>query len=170
MISKTVAALVAAVSGRSGLPKNHVEQRARQLQDSGYLPLAKGRSRPAVTARDLAYLLIGLAANRVRVTPAFVGEYAGLRNVGTKETLADGIERVVESIWRGDRSHVRESIALQLAPANPFATVAGQGFHSRDKFVAENYVDTVRPTFEIPCRLIAMIGYDLGHEGCAYAL
>lgn len=172
-MSGSIADLTRAVGARTGFTATFVEQRGRQLQGAGLLPVAQGRTHIAAKPRHLAHLLLSLASAKVRNAPAVVNEYAGLATLSEDKTRAgDALEQLVRIIWDGDRQARGTKIAIVETEPKIFISSDGYEthFYPTSEIVENRGTIEVRRTLEIPCIVIAQIGADLGYTRCNNAL
>jgi hypothetical protein len=183
----TVPDLIKSTAKRTKLTTTYVNQRAREIQNAGLLPVAVGSSYAKAKPRDLTNLLIALAADKVRQAPAFVSRYVNLRRrIPTEYRKAgDALEAMIANIWRGDGTQKTSVIRIVqtwqqiiLQDADSHCTY----FYDPNDVIDLPWDDTaipyrhsienqeVRRSLEIPGTVIAEIGADMGMRGCAYAL
>jgi hypothetical protein len=165
-MTRTFAAMVCAVINRAKLPRAKVEQTAREIQNAGLAVLGRG-----VIARpiDLANLFLGISTDKVRHAPATVNRYSSLKRLVEAEhpKAGDAIEAWVTKVWAGDRTEAHKT--LRIVQTWPEIIIDGEHFYSEDQYIEQHTVMDVRRSIEIPGRVIAQIGADLGIRGCAYA-
>jgi hypothetical protein len=177
-MTESIPALVRATISRTGLRKAFVEQRARQLQDAGLLPVAVGTSKVAAQPRHLTHLLISLAAARVRSAPALVHEYAALARIGdhSPRLAGDAIEQLIARIWSGDKAdhgkvvHIVSTWPEFIITERADNVFAGEHFYEPGAVMEFHGLDAVRRVLEIPVCVVAQIGADIGFQGCRYAI
>lgn len=166
MAKTTFAALVCATIEHTKLPRTKIEQTAREIQNAGQASLGRGAiARPG----DLANLLLGSSSDTVRGAPAFVNEYSRLQRLVESEhpKAGDAIEAWVTKIWSGDRDEAHKT--LRIVQSRPEVILDDEHFYGPDQFIEQHAVFDVRRSIEIPGRVIAAIGADLGKRGCSYA-
>jgi hypothetical protein len=171
---RTIANMVSAVHERTHMTPTYVEQRARVLQNNGLLQLGRGATaRP----RDCANVLLSLSADKVRHATALVNRYSDLKRLGADNTKAgDALEALVTEIWAGDRDAADKTIRIvQSWPEIIIAERdeeqhAGLHFYDDEQIMEMHALFDVRRSIEIPGRVIAQIGGDLGMRGCQYAV
>lgn len=167
----SVPELVRATAARTGLAATFVEQRGRALQDAGNLPVSSGSQRALARPVDCASLLLSLAAERVRHAPATVDEFASLANIQTGESAIAALVTLISAIWRGERAARGAHVVIDMS--EPMIAIRREGRETRywrgDAVLDVKHVDTFRRRLEIPGMVIAAIGADLGHRGCADA-
>ncbi|KJC53470.1 hypothetical protein UB31_08640 [Bradyrhizobium sp. LTSP849] len=171
----TVPDLVRATHERSKLPATYTNQRAREIQNAGLLPLAKGSAYARARPCDLVNLVLALSADKVRHAPATVNRYSGLRRLVEAEHIRAGaaLEAWVTKIWAGDRDEADKTLRIvQTWQEIVFEDRDGhtEHFYSADTLMELHAVMDVRRSIEIPGRVIAQIGADLGIRGCQYAV
>lgn len=171
----TVPDLVRATHERSKLPATYINQRAREIQNAGLLPLAKGSAYARARPRDLANLFLALAADKVRHAPATVNQYSALKRLVEAEHVkaGDALESWVTKIWAGDRDEADKTLrVVQTWQEIVFEDRDGhtEHFYAPDQLLECHALFDVRRSIEIPGRVIAQIGADLGIRGCQYAV
>jgi hypothetical protein len=174
LMTGTVPDLVRSTHERTKLPATYINQRAREIQNAGLLPIAKGATYARARPRDLVILLVALSADKVRHAPAIVNQYSDLRRlVDAEHTKAgDAIEAWVTKIWAGDRDAADKTLRIvQTWPEVILAERDGysEHFYAEDQILERRVLFDVRRSIEIPGRVIAQIGADLGIRSCAYA-
>lgn len=168
---RTIANMVCAVHQRTPFTPTYVEQRARVLQNNGLVQLGRGAiARP----RDLVNLLLATSADKVRHAPAIVHQYSDLKRLVDAEhgKAGDALEAWATKVWAGDRSEADKTLrVIQTWPEIILEDRDGYGehFYAADKLLEQHTVVDVRRSIEIPGRVVAQIGADLGMRGCAYA-
>jgi hypothetical protein len=169
---RTIANMVCAVHQRTPFTPTYVEQRSRACQNAGLLQLGRGAN---ATPRDLANLLLALSADRVRHAPAIVNQYSCLKRLVDVEhpRAGDALESWVTKIWSGDRNEADKT--LRIVQTWPEIILAerhskGEYFYGEDQILERHTLLDVRRSIELPGRVIAQIGGDLGLRGCAYAV
>ncbi|MCK1313704.1 hypothetical protein [Bradyrhizobium sp. 23] len=170
----TVPDLVRATHERSKLPATYINQRAREIQNAGLLPLAKGSAYARARPRDLVNLLLAFSADKVRHAPATVNQYSNLQRLVEAEHTNAGaaLEAWVTKIWAGDRDEADKTLRLvQTWQEIVFEDRDGhtEHFYPADTLMEQHALFDVRRSIEIPGRVIAQIGADLGIRGCSYA-
>jgi hypothetical protein len=175
----TLADLIRATIVRTKLPRSHVERRARALHSAGLV------STKNIVPLECARLLTALAAPQASKATAFTNQYAALERIRWHNQVADPdapnppqragdtIERLVASIWGGSREHVGKIV--EIVTTSPEIVIYdergyGDHFHPSGTLTESSGPIGVRSTMAIPGRVIAQIGADLGHKGCAYAV
>jgi hypothetical protein len=176
----TVPDMVRALVLRTKLNRTHVEQRARSLQDAGLIQRAIGTARPAARASDLARLLLGLGADRVRQTAGLVQTYSNLERIGDHHTprlAGEAIEQLIARIWLGNRTSTRTAFHIVQSPAPEIIITlpadkafTGDHFYERGAVMEYHALDQVRRVLEIPGCIIAQVGADLGFARCQDAI
>jgi hypothetical protein len=172
----TVPDLVRSTHARTKLPATKINQSAREIQNAGLLPIANGATYAKARPRDLVRLLFAVSADKVRHAPALVNRYSDLKRLGADNTSAgDALEALVGKIWSGDRDAADKTIrVVQSWPEVIIAERddeqhAGDHYYGEDQIMELHALFDVRRSIEIPGRVIAQIGADLGFKGCAYA-
>lgn len=177
MTTGTIPDLVRATHERTAIPSTYVEQRAREIQKAGLLPVANGANRPTAKPRDLAHLLLALSADRVCNAPATVNRYRVLQRLVEADHVraGDALEALITQIWSGDKDAADKTIRIVqtweeviVADRND-EQHAGEHFYPEDAVIEFHALDRVRRSIEIPGCVIARIGADLGLRGCQYA-
>jgi hypothetical protein len=165
-MTRTIATMVRAIIDRTKLPRTKVEQTTRELQNAGPVGLGRGAiARPI----DLANILLGLSADTVRKAPATVHRYSNLTRLVEAEhpKAGDAIEAWATKIWAGDRTEAHKT--LRIVQTWPELILDDEHFYGEDQLIEQHTVMDVRRSIEIPGRVIAQIGCDLGIRACAYA-
>ncbi|MBR1204486.1 MULTISPECIES: hypothetical protein [unclassified Bradyrhizobium] len=170
-MTRTVATMVRAIIDRTNLSRTKVEQTAREVQNAGLLQLGRGAIAKPI---DLANILLALAADKVRQAPATVNQYSGLTRLVEAEhdKAGDAIEAWVTSIWAGDRDEAERTLRIvQTWPEVILHDRDGHGehFYADGTIFEQHALLAVRRSIEIPGRVVAQIGADLGIRGAAYA-
>lgn len=165
----TVPDLVRSTHERTKLPATYVHQRSREIQNAGLLPLAKGSAYARARPRDLVNLVLALSADKVRHAPATVSQYSTLRRLVEAEhgKAGDALEAWIGKIWAGDRDEAHKT--LRVVQTWPEVILDEDHFYGDGQILEQHTVMDVRRSIEIPGRVIAQIGADLGIRGCAYA-
>lgn len=168
----SIADLVRSVAGRTHHPHRFVEQRARELQNAGLLPVSTGSSRYAVKARDCSRLLLSLVAQPVREAPQAVRALSDLEHVQDKTRVGDALERLVFAVWQGDR--ISRGAIITIDTTEPAIAIRHEDgrqerFFETGTILDMAFIDTVRRQMIVPALVIAGIGADLGFRGCADA-
>jgi hypothetical protein len=174
----TVPDLVRSTHARTKLPATFVNQRAREIQNAGLLPLAKGSAYARARPRDLVNLLLALSADKVRHAPATVNQYANLKRLVERDhaNAGDALEELVTRIWSGDRNAADKTVRIVQSWPEIIITERDDDQHSGEHFYGDGQIMEfhalfdVRRSLEIPGRVIAQIGGDLGMRGCQYAI
>lgn len=174
----TVPDLVRSTHERTKLPATYIHQRSREIQNAGLLPLARGSAYARAKPRDAVNLWIALAADKVRHAPATVNQYSSLKRLVEAEhgKAGDAIESWVTKIWSGNRDEADKTLRIvQTWPEVILAERddeqhAGEHFYPDDAFIERHALFDVRRSLEIPGRVVAQIGADLGMRGCQYAI
>ena len=173
----TVADLLAIVNDRTAFPKTFVEQRARNLQAGGRLRVTAGSKQPPATPRDLVNILFALAASVARRASIVASDFEMLERLGgcepTERRAGDFLERLIARAWAGHHEHPESIITLSRHPV-PQVDITGPAyrnvrFYPTGQLMALSGRDRVRTAIDIPIKIIAAIGGDLGHKACAYA-
>lgn len=171
---RTIANMVCAVHQRTPFTPTYVEQRSRALQNAGLLQLGRGA---IATPRDLVRLLLSACADKVRQAPTFVNQYSDLQRLGAETTTAgDALESWVTKIWAGDRNEADKTLRVVqswqeiILAERDDKQHAGQHFYGADQILEHHALFDVRRSVEIPGRVIAQIGADIGMRGCQYAI
>ncbi|MDH2354895.1 hypothetical protein QCM80_30135 [Bradyrhizobium sp. SSUT112] len=170
-MTRSIATMVRAIIDRTKLPRTKVEQTTRELQNAGLVQLGRGaNARPA----DLANTLLGLSADKVRHAPATVNQYSSLRRLVEAEHVkaGDALESWVTKIWAGDRDEADK--VLRIVQTWQEINFEDRGHHTEHFYSAgtpleQHTLFDVRRSIELPGRVIAQIGADLGIRGCSYA-
>jgi hypothetical protein len=178
LMTGTVPDLVRSTHERTKLPSPYIHQRSREIQNAGLLPIAKGATYARARPRDAVNLFIALSADRVRHAPATVHQYASLRRLVEADHVkaGDALEALVTKIWSGDRDAADKTIRIVQTWAEIIIAESddrqhkGEHFYSEDKIMESHALFDVRRSLEIPGRVIAQIGGDLGMRGCQYAI
>lgn len=166
-MTRTFAALVQACKNRTNLPKTKVEQTARSIQNAGLAQLGRGSiARPG----DFANLILGISADTVRRAPATVNQYTNLKRLVESEVpkAGDAIEAWVTKIWSGDRDEAHKT--LRIVQSWPEVILDDDHFYAAEQLLEQHAVLNVRRSIEIPGRVVAQIGADIGMRGCQYAI
>ena len=164
--------MVRAIIDRTKLPRTKVEQTAREIQNAGLVQIWRGAiARPV----DLANMLIGVSADKVRHAPATVNQYSNLKRLVEAEHARAGAatEAWVTAIWSGNRDEADKTMRIvQTWPEIIFndRDEHGEHFYGEDQIMELHSVMNVRRSIEIPGRVIAEIGADLGMRACRYAV
>jgi hypothetical protein len=173
----TVPDLVRSTHERTKLPATKIGQSARAIQNAGLLPIAKGATYAKARPRDLMRLLFAVSSDKVRHAPAIVNQYSDLTRLTDDRCKAgDALEALIGQIWSGDRDAADKTIRIvQSWPEVILAERgdeqhAGEHFYGEDQIMERHALFDVRRSIEIPGRVIAQIGGDLGFRGCAYAI
>jgi hypothetical protein len=174
ILTRTIATMVRAIIDRTNLPRTKVEQTAREIQNAGLLKIGRGAiARPS----DLANILIALAADKVRQAPATVTQYSSLKRLVECEhpNAGDALEAWITKIWSGDRDAADKTFRIVQSWPEIIITESddrqhkGEHFYPEDQVMEFHALFDVRRSLEIPGRVIAQIGADLGMRGCTYA-
>jgi hypothetical protein len=174
----TVPDLVRSTHERTKLPVTKMSQSARAIQNAGLLPIAKGATYAKARPRDLMRLLFAVSSDKVRHAPAIVNQYSDLQRLVESEHVraGDALEALIGQIWSGDRNAADKTIRIvQSWPEVILAERgdeqhAGEHFYGDDQIMERHALFDVRRSIEIPGRVIAQIGGDLGFRKCDYAI
>lgn len=171
-MTRSIATMVRAIIDRTHLPRTKVEQTTRETQNAGLVQLGRGANARPV---DLANTLLGLSADKVRHAPAAVNQYSSLRRLVEAEHVksGDALESWVTKIWAGDRDEADKTLRIvQTWQEIVFEDRDGhtEHFYPADTLMEQHALFDVRRSIEIPGRVIAQIGADLGIRGCRYAV
>jgi hypothetical protein len=166
----TVPDLVRSTHERTKLPSTTVQQRSREIQNAGLLPLARGSAYARARPRDLTHLLLALSADKVRQAPATVTRYSNLKRLVEAEhpKAGDAVEAWITKIWSGDRGESHKT--LRIVQTWQEIILDAEHFYGEDQFLERHELSDVRRSIEIPGRVVAAIGGDLGMRGCQYAI
>lgn len=170
-MTRTFAAMVCAVIDRTKLPRSKVEQTAREIQNAGLAVLGRGAiARPG----DLANLLLGVSSDTVRRSPAAVNTYRNLKRLVEAEhpKAGEALESWITKIWSGDRDDADKTLRIiQTWHEIVFEDRDGhtEHFYGEDQILEQHAVMDVRRSIEIPGRVVAAIGADIGMRHCQYA-
>ena len=174
-MTRSIATMVRAIIDRTKLPRTKVEQTAREIQNAGLVRLGRGAiARPI----DLSNTLLALSADKVRHAPTTVNQYSNLKRlVEAEHTKAgDALESWVTKIWAGDRNEADKTLRIVQSWPEIIMTERndrqhkGEHFYNDDQIMEFHALFDVRRSLEIPGRVIAQIGGDLGLRGCQYAI
>lgn len=171
-MTRSIATMVRAIIDRTKLPRTKVEQTTREIQNAGLVQLGRGASARPV---DLANTLLALSADKVRHAPATVHNYSSLRRLVDVEQAkaGDALESYVTKIWAGDRDEADKTLRIvQTWQEVVFEDRDGhtEHFYPAGALMELHALFDVRRSIEIPGRVIAQIGADLGIRGCRYAV
>jgi hypothetical protein len=173
----TVPDLVRSTHERTKLPVTKMSQSARAIQNAGLLPIANGATYAKARPRDLMRLLFAVSSDKVRHAPAIVNQYSDLQRLTDDRCRAgDALEALIDKIWSGDRDAADKTVRIvQSWPEVILAERgdeqhAGEHFYGDDQIMECHGLFDVRRSIEVPGRVIAQIGGDLGFRGCAYAV
>jgi hypothetical protein len=160
-MTPTIADVIEALAERSMLPRAYVEHRAREIKDAGFLRI--GRLARA-TPRDVALIVIALAADKINRSPKFVDAYGGFAIAGTDDNVIDAIEAIIYRIWSGKRED--RDLLIKVYLDQPLITVGAERFEPHGHLPGARSISSIERVLEIPCRIFAEIGCDLGFKGC----
>lgn len=171
-MTRSIATMVRAIIDRTKLPRTKIEQTTREIQNAGLVQLGRGASARPV---DLANTLLALSADKVRHAPAAVIQYSSLRRLVEAEHVKadDALESWVTKIWAGDRDESDKTLRIvQTWREIVFEDRDGytERFYPADALMELHTLFDVRRSIEVPGRVIAQIGADLGIRGCQYAV
>ena len=164
----TVSDLTRATSARTGLRATFIEQRARIIQSAGLLPVATGKQHVAAKPRHLVHLLFSIAAARVRTAPHIVGQISELERIQTGERASDAVEQWIGFVWQGDSASRRQALTIVEHPRLEVILAANHYYPVGEIMDIRGPLD-MRRSIDVPGKVIAAIGADLGFKGCANA-
>lgn len=164
----TVSDLTRAIAARTGLRATFIEQRARSLQAAGLLPVATGKQHIAAKPRHLTHLLFSMASARVRGAQHIVTQISELERIQTGERAGDAVEKWIGFVWQGDAASRRQVLTIVEHPRLEVVLAANHYYPPGEIMDIRGPLDMRRST-DVPGKVIAAIGHDLGFKGCANA-